>query len=237
MAPVCDPRNRTRSGFDALSSRLARVRTLAMSPIARADCWPIPIVAMARAMPSKIGFPIRPSTTSLMQRLSTAQRARLLRGLSQRSGSRAWRQRLRGAWTVEVLDVGRLAAFISSPSGLDALENRALRGAVNGSVAARKSRVALRAGDRGRRGFALALAASHRRGEAAAKSSAGEPFAPRREAHWRFWPPGKQRDAPPPAVWKLSRRCEPASSGSSTYGGMSTGGSCRAGSGPLTTSS
>ena len=116
-----------------------------------------------------------------MQRFVDRRTSALLRSLSQRAGPILGGIDADGAVTVEGHLVGRLAGFHFQPErGATALENRALRGAVERVVA---PEVARRLGAlAGESDGAFALAPGgvvNWRGEAAGEIIGGEPFAPR----------------------------------------------------------
>ena len=120
--------------IDALSTRLARVRTLAYVAN-RADWLADPQSWQGRAR----GLEDRLSDTlhqSLMQRFVDRRTSALLRSLSERAGPILGGIDPEGAVTVEGHLVGRLAGFHFEPErGATALENRALRSAVERVVA------------------------------------------------------------------------------------------------------
>jgi ATP-dependent RNA helicase SUPV3L1/SUV3 len=171
--------DRTDGDIDALSSRLARVRTLAYVAN-RADWLADPQTWQGRAR----GLEDRLSDTlhqSLMQRFVDRRTSALLRSLNQRAGPILGGINEDGAVTVEGHLVGRLAGFHFEPEhGATALENRALRGAVERVVAPEVARRLGALASEGDEAFALAPGGSvNWRGEAAGEIVGGEPFAPR----------------------------------------------------------
>src|ERR1700761_9229848 len=147
--------DRTDGDIDALSSRLARVRTLAYVAN-RADWLPDPQTWQGRAR----GLEDRLSDTlhqSLMQRFVDRRTSALLRSLNQRAGPILSGINHDGAVTVEGHLVGRLAGFHFEPErGATALENRALRGAVERVVAPEVARRLGSLASEGDEAFALA---------------------------------------------------------------------------------
>ncbi len=171
--------DRTDGDIDALSSRLARVRTLAYVAN-RADWLADPQTWQGRAR----GLEDRLSDTlhqSLMQRFVDRRTSALLRSLNQRAGPVLGGINDDGAVTVEGHLVGRLAGFHFEPErGATALENRALRGAVERVVAPEVARRLGALASEDDEAFALALGGVvNWRGEAAGEIVGGEPFAPR----------------------------------------------------------
>src|SRR6202046_4991934 len=151
--------DRTDGDIDALSSRLARVRTLAY--IANRGDWladPQTWQGRARDLEDRLSDTLH---QSLMQRFVDRRTSALLRSVSQRAGPILSGIDADGAVTIEGHLVGRLAGFHFQPErGATALENRGLRGAgergaTRRSRAGRRARgrpTAWRAGQRGRRG-------------------------------------------------------------------------------------
>jgi ATP-dependent RNA helicase SUPV3L1/SUV3 len=171
--------DRTDGDIDALSSRLARVRTLAYVAN-RADWLADPQTWQGRAR----GLEDRLSDTlhqSLMQRFVDRRTSALLRSLNQRAGPILGGINEDGAVTVEGHLVGRLAGFHFEPErGATALENRALRGAVERVVAPEVARRLGALASEDDEAFALAPGGVvNWRGEAAAEIIGGEPFGPR----------------------------------------------------------
>ncbi|HSU99445.1 MAG TPA: DEAD/DEAH box helicase [Roseiarcus sp.] len=171
--------DRTDGDIDALSSRLARVRTLAY--VANRGDW----LADPQAWQSRArGLEDRLSDTlhqSLMQRFVDRRTSALLRSLNQRAGPILGGINDDGAVTVEGHLVGRLAGFHFEPErGATALENRALRGAVERVVAPEVARRLGALASEGDEAFALASGGVvNWRGEAAGEIIGGQPFAPR----------------------------------------------------------
>jgi ATP-dependent RNA helicase SUPV3L1/SUV3 len=171
--------DRTDGDIDALSSRLARVRTLAYVAN-RADWLADPRTWQGRAR----GLEDRLSDTlhqSLMQRFVDRRTSALLRSLNQRAGPILGGINEEGAVTVEGHLVGRLAGFhFEAERGETALENRALRGAVERVVAPEVARRLGALASEDDAAFALALGGVvNWRGDAAGEIVGGEPFAPR----------------------------------------------------------
>jgi ATP-dependent RNA helicase SUPV3L1/SUV3 len=171
--------DRTDGDIDALSSRLARVRTLAYVAN-RADWLADPRTWQGRAR----GLEDRLSDTlhqSLMQRFVDRRTSALLRSLNQRAGPILGGINEEGAVTVEGHLVGRLAGFhFEAERGETALENRALRGAVERVVAPEVARRLGALASEDDAAFALAPGGVvNWRGDAAGEIVGGEPFAPR----------------------------------------------------------
>ena len=171
--------DRTDGDIDALSSQLARVRTLAYVAN-RADWLADPQTWQGRAR----GLEDRLSDTlhqSLMQRFVDRRTSALLRSLNQHAGPILGGINEDGAVTVEGHLVGRLAGFHFEPErGATALENRALRGAVERVVAPEVARRLGALASEDDEAFALqAGGVVSWRGETAGEIVAGEPFAPR----------------------------------------------------------
>ena len=171
--------DRTDGDIDALSSRLARVRTLAYVAN-RADWLTDPQTWQGRAR----GLEDRLSDTlhqSLMQRFVDRRTSALLRSLNQRAGPILGGINEDGAVTVEGHLVGQLAGFHFEPErGATALENRALRGAVERVVAPEVARRLGALASEDDEAFAVAPGGVvNWRGEAAGEIVGGEPFAPR----------------------------------------------------------
>ena len=120
--------------IDALSTRLARVRTLAY--VANRADWladPPSWQGRARSLEDRLSDTLH---QSLMQRFVDRRTSALLRSLSDRAGPILGGIDHDGAVTVEGHLVGRLAGFHFEPErGATALENRALRSAVERVVA------------------------------------------------------------------------------------------------------
>src|SRR5580692_7993788 len=171
--------DRTDGDIDALSSRLARVRTLAY--VANRADWladPQTWQGRARDLEDRLSDTLH---QSLMQRFVDRRTSALLRSLSQRAGPILGGIDGDGAVTVEGHLVGRLAGFHFEPErGATALENRALRGAVERVVAPEVARRLGALASEGDEAFGLAPGGVvNWRGEAAGEIIAGEPFAPR----------------------------------------------------------
>ena len=171
--------DRTDGDIDALSSRLARVRTLAY--VANRADWladPQTWQGRARSLEDRLSDTLH---QSLMQRFVDRRTSALLRSLSQRAGPILGGIDADGAVTVEGHLVGRLAGFHFEPErGATALENRALRGAVERVVAPEVARRLGALASEGDEAFALAPGGVvNWRGEAAGEIIGGEPFAPR----------------------------------------------------------
>ncbi|HLX99880.1 MAG TPA: helicase-related protein [Roseiarcus sp.] len=171
--------DRTDGDIDALSMRLARVRTLAY--VANRADWladPQTWQGRARDLEDRLSDTLH---QSLMQRFVDRRTSALLRSLSQRAGPILGGIDADGTVTVEGHLVGRLAGFHFEPErGETALENRALRGAVERVVAPEVARRlgALASGED--EAFALASGGVVEwRGEPAGEITGGEPFAPR----------------------------------------------------------
>ena len=126
--------DRTDGDIDMLSARLARVRTLAY--IANRADWladPQGWQGRARDLEDRLSDTLH---QSLMQRFVDRRTSTLLRSLHQHAGPVLGGIGADGAVTVEGHVVGGSTASISSPSTAPtALENRALRGAVERAVA------------------------------------------------------------------------------------------------------
>jgi ATP-dependent RNA helicase SUPV3L1/SUV3 len=171
--------DRADGDIDALSSRLARVRTLAY--VANRADWladPQTWQGRARSLEDRLSDTLH---QSLMQRFVDRRTSALLRSLSQRAGPILGGIDGDGAVTVEGHLVGRLAGFHFEPErGATALENRALRGAVERVVAPEVARRLGALASEGDEAFALAPGGVvNWRGEAGGEIVGGEPFAPR----------------------------------------------------------
>jgi ATP-dependent RNA helicase SUPV3L1/SUV3 len=165
--------------IDALSARLARVRTLAY--IANRGDWladPLAWQGRARHLEDRLSDTLH---QSLMQRFVDRRTSALLRTLSQGGGPVLGGIGADGAVTVEGHLVGRLSGVHFEPErGASALENRALRGAVERAVgpeiARRLGELASEADD----AFALQPGGVVAwRGRAAGEIAGGGPFSPR----------------------------------------------------------
>ena len=171
--------DRTDGDIDALSSRLARVRTLAY--VANRADWladPQTWQGRARNLEDRLSDTLH---QSLMQRFVDRRTSALLRSLNQRAGPILSGINDDGQVTVEGHLVGRLAGFHFEPErGATALENRALRGAVERVVAPEVARRLGALASEGDEAFGLAPGGVvNWRGEAAGEIVGGEPFAPR----------------------------------------------------------
>ncbi|HEY1454696.1 MAG TPA: helicase-related protein [Roseiarcus sp.] len=165
--------------IDTLSTRLAQVRTLAY--VANRADWladPASWQGRARSLEDRLSDTLH---QSLMQRFVDRRTSALLRSLSERAGPILGGIDHDGAVTVEGHLVGRLAGFHFEPErGATALENRALRSAVERVVAPEVARRLGALASEGDEAFALApggLVAW--RGEPAGEIAGGSPFAPR----------------------------------------------------------
>ena len=171
--------DRTDGDIDALSVRLARVRTLAY--VANRADWladPQSWQARARALEDRLSDTLH---QCLMQRFIDRRTSALLRSLNQSGAAVLGGIGADGLVTVEGHLVGRLAGVNFEPErGASALENRALRGAVERAVA---PEVARRLGElAGEADEAFALEPGGIvlwRGHAAGEITGGGPFSPR----------------------------------------------------------
>ena len=165
--------------IDTLSTRLARVRTLAY--VANRADWladPPSWQGRARALEDRLSDTLH---QSLMQRFVDRRTSALLRSLSERSGPILGGIDNDGAVTVEGHLVGRLAGFHFEPErGATALENRALRSAVERVVAPEVARRLGALASESDEAFALRAGGGvDWRGEPAGEIAGGTPFAPR----------------------------------------------------------
>ena len=165
--------------IDTLSTRLARVRTLAY--VANRADWladPASWQGRARALEDRLSDTLH---QSLMQRFVDRRTSALLRSLSERAGPILGGIDHDGAVTVEGHLVGRLAGFHFEPErGATALENRALRSAVERVVAPEVARRLGALASEGDEAFTLAAGGLVAwRGEPAGEIAGGAPFAPR----------------------------------------------------------
>jgi len=165
--------------IDALSARLARVRTLAYVAnradwLADSQGWQ----DRARALEDRLSDTLH---QCLMQRFIDRRTSALLRSLSQRSGPILGGVGADGAVTVEGHLVGKLAGVDFEPErGASALENRALRGAVERAVAPEIARRLGELASEGDEAFALEPSGVVLwRGQAAGEIMGGGPFSPR----------------------------------------------------------
>ena len=171
--------DRVEGDIDALSTRLARVRTLAY--VANRVDWladPQTWQGRARALEDRLSDMLH---QSLMQRFVDRRTSALLRSLNQSAGPILGGIDPDGAVTVEGHLVGRLAGVHFEPErGASALENRALRAAVERVVAPEIARRLGELASEGDAAFALKPGGGvDWRGEAAGEISGGAPFAPR----------------------------------------------------------
>jgi ATP-dependent RNA helicase SUPV3L1/SUV3 len=165
--------------IDALSTRLARVRTLAY--VANRADWladPPSWQGRARSLEDRLSDTLH---QSLMQRFVDRRTSALLRSLSDRAGPILGGIDHDGAVTVEGHLVGRLAGFHFEPErGATALENRALRSAVERVVAPEVARRLGALAGEGDEAFALLAGGGVAwRGAPAGEIAGGSPFAPR----------------------------------------------------------
>ncbi len=165
--------------IDALSARLAQVRTLAY--VANRGDWladPEGWRGRARALEDRLSDTLH---QCLMQRFIDRRTSALLRSLSQRSGPILGGIGADGAVTIEGHLVGTLAGVAFEPErGASALENRALRGAVERAVAPEIARRLGELASEGDEAFTLeAGGAVLWRGQAAGEIIGGGPFSPR----------------------------------------------------------
>ena len=171
--------DRADGDIDALSARLARVRTLAY--IANRADWladPMSWQGRARDLEDRLSDTLH---QSLMQRFVDRRTSALNRTLSQRAGPILGGIGANGAVTVEGHIVGHLAGVHFEPErGASALENRALRGAVERAVA---PEIARRLGELASDGDGAFALEAHGlvawRGQPAGEISGGGPFSPR----------------------------------------------------------
>jgi ATP-dependent RNA helicase SUPV3L1/SUV3 len=171
--------DRADGDIDALSMRLARVRTLAY--IANRADWladPPAWQGRARELEDRLSDTLH---QSLMQRFVDRRTSTLLRSLHQHAGPILGGIGADGEVTVEGHVVGRLSGVHFEPErGASALENRALRGAVERAVAPEIARRLGELASEGDEAFALlseGLVAW--RGLAAGEIVGGGPFKPR----------------------------------------------------------
>ena len=172
--------DRTDGDIDALSMRLARVRTLAY--IANRADWladPLEWQGRARDLEDRLSDTLH---ASLVQRFVDRRTSTLLRSLHQRAGPVLGGIGADGAVTVEGHVVGRISGVHFEPErGASALENRALRGAVERAVAPEIARRLGELASEGDEAFALdsRAAASTGAGLATGEIVGGGPFKPR----------------------------------------------------------
>jgi ATP-dependent RNA helicase SUPV3L1/SUV3 len=187
--------DRTDGDIDALSARLARVRTLAY--VANRADWladPAGWQGRTRALEDRLSDTLH---QQLMQRFIDRRTSTLLRSLSHGAGPVLAGIGGDGAVTVEGHFVGRLAGLGFEPErGGSALENRALRGAVERVVA---PEIARRLGEiAAEEDAAFALAPDGGvfwRGDAVGDLTAATPFAPRVRLRGEIGPPATRERA------------------------------------------
>ena len=174
-----DALDRVEGDIDALSARLARVRTLAY--VAHRADWLDDAAAWAgrtRALEDRLSDTLH---ERLMQRFVDRRTSALMRGLEQTSGPTLGGIAADGAVIVEGHAVGRLIGLKFEPErGASPLEQRALRGAVDRAVAPEVSRRLVEIAAEGDDALALT---PHRavlwRGHPVAEVVGGSPFAPK----------------------------------------------------------
>ena len=171
--------DRTDGDIDALSVRLARVRTLAY--VANRADWladPQSWQARARALEDRLSDTLH---QCLMQRFIDRRTSALLRSLNQSGAAVLGGIGADGLVTVEGHLVGRLAGVNFEPErGASALENRALRGAVERAVAPEVARRLGELASEADEAFALEPRGIVLwRGHAAGEITGGGPFSPR----------------------------------------------------------
>ncbi len=171
--------DRTDGDIDTLSARLARVRTLAY--VANRGDWlvdPEGWQARTRALEDRLSDTLH---AQLMQRFVDRRTSTLMRSLNQNGGPVLSGIGADGAVTVEGEFVGRLAGLHFEPArGASALENRALRGAVERSVAPEIARRLGRLAEEDDEAFALAPGGMLLwRGEPTGQLAGGAPFSPK----------------------------------------------------------
>jgi ATP-dependent RNA helicase SUPV3L1/SUV3 len=187
--------DRTDGDIDTLSARLARVRTLAY--VANRADWladPAGWQGRTRALEDRLSDTLH---QQLMQRFIDRRTSTLLRSLSHGAGPVLAGIGRDGAVTVEGHFVGRLAGLGFEPErGASALENRALRGAVERVVA---PEIARRLGEiAAEEDGAFALAPDGGvlwRGEAVGDLTGAAPFAPRVRLRGEIGPPATRERA------------------------------------------
>jgi ATP-dependent RNA helicase SUPV3L1/SUV3 len=171
--------DRTDGDIDALSARLARVRTLAY--VANRGDWlrdPVHWQGRARGLEDRLSDTLH---ERLMQRFIDRRTSALMRGLNQRGETMLAGVAADGEVTVEGHFVGRLQGVGFEPArGASALEDRALRGAVERAVAPEIARRLGQLAAEADAGFALSPTGMVLwRGEAAGQLTGGGPFSPR----------------------------------------------------------
>jgi ATP-dependent RNA helicase SUPV3L1/SUV3 len=171
--------DRTDGDIDALQARLARVRTLAY--IANRPSWladPAGWQGRARLLEDRLSDTLH---QSLMQRFVDRRTSTLLRSLHQHAGPVLGGIGTDGAVTVEGHVVGRLTGVHFEPvRGDTALEDRALRGAVERAVAPEVARRLGELASEADNAFALGEGGTVAwRGIVAGEVVGGGPFKPR----------------------------------------------------------
>jgi ATP-dependent RNA helicase SUPV3L1/SUV3 len=171
--------DRTDGDIDALSARLARVRTLAY--VANRGDWladPQAWQSRARALEDRLSDTLH---ERLMQRFIDRRTSALMRSLSEGDGPILAGVGADGAVTVEGHFVGKLAGVSFEPArGASALENRALRGAAERAVTPEIARRLGQLAGEGDEAFALTPdGAVLWLGHAAGQLAGGGPFSPR----------------------------------------------------------
>jgi ATP-dependent RNA helicase SUPV3L1/SUV3 len=178
--------DRTDGDIDALSARLARVRTLAY--VANRADWladPQGWQDRARSLEDRLSDTLH---QGLMQRFIDRRTSALLRSLNQGGAAILGGIGADGAVTVEGHIVGRLAGVNFEPErGASALENRALRGAVERAVAPEIARRFGELASEDDEAFALQPGGLVLwRGHAAGEITGGGPFSPRVRLYGEF---------------------------------------------------
>ena len=192
--------NASEGDLDALMARLARVRTLAY--VANRGDWlenPGEWQIRTRELEDRLSDALH---ERLMQRFVDKRTGALMRSLSQGAGPSLGGIGQDGAVTVEGHVVGKLAGLSFAPvEGGTALENRALRGAVERAVAPEIARRLAELANAPDEEFALgADGAILWRGVAAGALAGGSPFAPKVSLGGGF--------GPATALGKAARRLE-----------------------------
>ncbi len=170
--------DRADGDIDALSMRLARVRTLAY--VANRADWladPLDWQGRARDLEDRLSDTLH---AALVQRFVDRRTSTLLRSLHQRTGPVLGGIGADGAVIVEGHVVGKLSGVHFEPErGASALENRALRGAVERAVAPEIARRLGELASAGDEAFRLAGGGVEWRGLATGQIVGGHPFKPR----------------------------------------------------------
>ncbi len=186
--------DRTDGDIDALSARLARVRTLAY--VANRSDWladPPAWQGRTRALEDRLSDTLH---QCLMQRFVDRRTSTLLRSLREGDGPILGGIGADGAVTVEGHFVGKLAGISFDPArGESALENRVLRGAVDRAVAPEIARRLGELASEGDEAFTLEPdGAVLWRGHASGELTGGGPFSPRVRLLGEFGaPPTRER--------------------------------------------